>query len=370
MQTAGISTRDVGTIARVAEAAANGSGDWNSVAVKLAETLRVDASVILTSNHPNVQASPLNSKSPIIDFLGASPEIPQAWGDASPGCDPEPGFMHGRLCRRIVRDHRLYQSWLRPAGMSSLATILAEHGPNFDTSCRLSVIRDGRRIRFEGRDKDALGLFLPHLQHAFTLSALRARIEFMKYRWDRLLGSLQTGVILLDRTGAVVEENGVATAILERGDGIRCVGRRLFVRLGRNVVDAGSRFLGENGIIPCTFAVQRSPGKSAYKVSCNALTDVLRPGPGQSEPVALLLIEDLDANPTQNYEFVAASYQITPREMEVLRLLIEGELRPNAIAEKLGISVRTVRCQLSSIYSKTGTSGQKELMMLILRGQA
>jgi DNA-binding NarL/FixJ family response regulator len=51
--------------------------------------------------------------------------------------------------------------------------------------------------------------------------------------------------------------------------------------------------------------------------------------------------------------------ELTPREMEVLGLLVEG-LSNNEIAERLFISRSTVKTHLSNIFSKFGVSNRVE----------
>ena len=52
---------------------------------------------------------------------------------------------------------------------------------------------------------------------------------------------------------------------------------------------------------------------------------------------------------------------ISPRELEVLDLLLQGE-RVATIAEQLYISDHTVRNHLKSMFRKTGTGSQAELV--------
>ncbi len=56
-------------------------------------------------------------------------------------------------------------------------------------------------------------------------------------------------------------------------------------------------------------------------------------------------------------------YHITEREFEVLKLLIQGYSNPQ-IAEKLNITVHTVKAHISSIYEKTGVNSRVNLTVL------
>ena len=51
----------------------------------------------------------------------------------------------------------------------------------------------------------------------------------------------------------------------------------------------------------------------------------------------------------------------------VLTLLL-ADLSPKEIAEHLGVGIRTVRTQLSSLYLKTGTKNQRDLIVSALSG--
>ena len=56
-------------------------------------------------------------------------------------------------------------------------------------------------------------------------------------------------------------------------------------------------------------------------------------------------------------------YHITEREFVVLNLLIQGYSNPQ-IAEKLNITVHTVKAHISSIYEKTGVNSRVNLTVL------
>jgi len=58
-------------------------------------------------------------------------------------------------------------------------------------------------------------------------------------------------------------------------------------------------------------------------------------------------------------------YGLTPREVCVLMLLLQGA-GPEEAAASMGVAVTTVRSHLNSLFAKTGTSRQAELVQKAL----
>jgi DNA-binding CsgD family transcriptional regulator len=86
-----------------------------------------------------------------------------------------------------------------------------------------------------------------------------------------------------------------------------------------------------------------------------------------NDPVAVLaFLQPIDVGSDARVDVVAASYGLSPRELEVLELLVQG-LTTVAIAEELGISPHTVRDHLKHLYRKTRTSSRGELLGMISR---
>ena len=61
-------------------------------------------------------------------------------------------------------------------------------------------------------------------------------------------------------------------------------------------------------------------------------------------------------------------HDLTPREREVLVLMVDGLNNPQ-IGERLFISVTTVRTHVSNIFSKLGVSNRAETITLALRNK-
>lgn len=73
--------------------------------------------------------------------------------------------------------------------------------------------------------------------------------------------------------------------------------------------------------------------------------------------------EGYEAHVTKLREGLAAKYRLTPRETDVLELLLAGKTR-HEIAEELSLSNWTVKEHTSNIYGKMGIHSYKELVTL------
>jgi two-component system, NarL family, nitrate/nitrite response regulator NarL len=62
----------------------------------------------------------------------------------------------------------------------------------------------------------------------------------------------------------------------------------------------------------------------------------------------------------------ARRYDLTPRELEVVKAIVAGESNRD-IADRFGISQQTVKHHLSSVFDKTGVSTRLELALLAIR---
>ena len=70
-----------------------------------------------------------------------------------------------------------------------------------------------------------------------------------------------------------------------------------------------------------------------------------------------------DTTPTLNIG-TALSVEFTERELEVLRLVVEGD-RDQEIAEKLGITLRTVKMHVQNMLDKTGLRSRTALAVRV-----
>ena len=95
-------------------------------------------------------------------------------------------------------------------------------------------------------------------------------------------------------------------------------------------------------------------------VSADELADAIRAAHAQRPSLAPEATEALIQAASQPS---VPSYDLTPREREVLALMVEGLSNPE-IAERLVIGLSTVKFHVSSIFSKLGVTSRAEAIAL------
>jgi len=181
------------------------------------------------------------------------------------------------------------------------------------------------------------------------------------------LNAMRLPAIALDQHGFVVDVNAAADAVFDHN--IKIKDRRLFVR------DPDARTL----LKEATDQLKDHPHLNSL-----ALEPVIVPRmeklpvivriwpfdgpahqPGQ-EVRALLTLNALGTKPGPSAEILAKTFRLTPSEAKVACVIARGA-PPDIAARELKISRETARNQLKSVFAKTGTHRQSELVALLMQ---
>ena len=213
---------------------------------------------------------------------------------------------------------------------------------------------------------------LRHLTRAVRISRRLWELEIEQIAAVERLESLQEGALLVDASGRVIRANDAAKAMLDNGDGI-------FLDNGR-VAAAGSEIL-QKLIASCAqtclslggpgeeFKIPREHSRSPLHVTVTPLRSKTQladvPWIGVEVPVAIVTVRDPDVDCRQQEINLRHRFGLTAAEARLAAEILKGDGRA-AAARRRGISTATAKSHLSSIFEKTGTHRQAELIRLLL----
>ncbi len=201
-------------------------------------------------------------------------------------------------------------------------------------------------------------------------------LERQKHMFSTALETSGIAVVLADAEGNVLLTNGVADSLLAQGDGLslsrgklraQTPGEtaKLLDRVRANAAEQSAR---------SDWSVF-SPLSLAQRETFLPLTVIVRPGPAYyplKEPLrrtATLIIRDPSRQAILSATTLAQLFGLTPAEALLASELASGASLEEAAAS-LGVSRNTVRSQLQSVFQKTGTNRQVELVRVLLNSAA
>jgi len=89
--------------------------------------------------------------------------------------------------------------------------------------------------------------------------------------------------------------------------------------------------------------------------------EALSTGTNGSDRIVLAVLREFARSPNRRVEDFASHFRLSPREREVILLLVQG-LDTAGLADRLGISPHTVRDHLKNVFRKTSNRSRSELL--------
>lgn len=234
-----------------------------------------------------------------------------------------------------------------------------------------SMMRPAGDIDFGASDLTLVARYMSHLANAYKIAGHVNRTVTTGSIGESLLQSSGRPMLLLDPHDAVVVRNSEAAAMIESGEPFTLSGKRLACSndanqrlLQKALGTIRGRFQSGGMAQPrhafhvldrtgqrthCTllhFAPEQSMG--AFGRQCMVLLSIVRPRNGAAADPALL----------------ESMFDLSPAEARVANAIALGE-DVGTIARRLRVSLNTVRTQLKTVFLKTDTHRQAELVALL-----
>lgn len=223
---------------------------------------------------------------------------------------------------------------------------------------------------FGEADVRLIGTLLPHLRRALQVHKRLAGAEVRDSALSSTLDSLGTGAILVDGSGRVLFANRSARETLEAQDGLKCDRGSLRADrphdnrlLLKAIADAAAASAGDRMLTGGTITVDRPSGSRSLHL-------IVAPLPSREHvvipdhPGAMILVLDPERRSEPDLALMGRVYGFSRAEAAVAALLLQ-DLRLEEIADRLHVSVNTVRFHLKHLLAKTDTHRQSTLVRLL-----
>ena len=180
----------------------------------------------------------------------------------------------------------------------------------------------------------------------------------------RAFDQVSTGVIVVDAYGSVIEMNGLAERVVQRGDGLTlqqgALGAARVFETAKLAAAIASATQPEPAATSSRILIGRQGGKHDYILAVSPLGVELG---FYSDPMALIIVVDPEAR-CPNADDLSAYFGLSFAECRLAMRLMSGKpLR--AIAAESGSATATLRSQLRSILKKIRVERQADLLLVL-----
>jgi DNA-binding CsgD family transcriptional regulator len=263
---------------------------------------------------------------------------------------------------------RMYKEWARPQGLVDFVSAVLDK--SVTSAAMFGVFRHERDGVADDETRQRMRLIVPHIRR----STLIGKVIDLKAAEAASLAdacdALTAGMILVDADGRIVHSNASGHAMIARGELFRATDGKLVARDPRanqslrdiyTAAGGGDLALGVKGI-----AVPLSAQDGAhYVVHVLPLTAGARRKAGtRYAAAAALFVHKAALVMPSPPEVIAKTFELTPSELRVLLGIVEVGGVPET-AEALGVAETTVKTHLRSVFAKTDTARQADLVKLI-----
>jgi DNA-binding CsgD family transcriptional regulator len=283
-------------------------------------------------------------------------------------------WWHDSQClgAQALQRSEFHQDFMRRYGLFNFATTRVLQGDGLDAF--FSLTTHYGQADFATADLEIWRqVFIPHVQRAVRIRAELQRMAHREGLASVALNQLRTPMFVLDETSAILKTNISADALMRR------LPQQLPVQHGRlqpQGMKSGQfqRLLqsacGLNG------PAQAGAGwlKNIDTKNSETLHCLMLPLPAASpqtkpwaRPLALMLLRPTNAQHSlqQHLPLLQQFFDLTVTETQVALALCQGQ-SPTNIAQNTGTSITTVRFHLRALFAKTGTTGQTDLIRLLM----
>jgi DNA-binding CsgD family transcriptional regulator/PAS domain-containing protein len=266
-----------------------------------------------------------------------------------------------------------YLKWVKPLGFRDVIGVLVlKSGKRI---AWFSVVRSDIQSRFDESDLHQMELLSPHICRALLISDALELQTISAARLAHTVDRLSTGIFLTEDRGRISYMNSTAESLLKRGEVLQSREGRLIAARSK-ARDAFSYAIEQSvaGRAPAStgqYAVAL-PDEEGAGLIANVLPLEWRESHnplGSLPGLAAVIIQDPSIGASPPMDAFAELYGLTAAERKVLELVAEGHA-PQETADRLALSLATVKSHLQRVFAKTNTGRQADLVRLVAQATA
>jgi DNA-binding CsgD family transcriptional regulator len=264
---------------------------------------------------------------------------------------------------------RFASEFLSLRQMVDLAVVVLE--ATATTITVLSIARNSDQGIADESVRRKLAMIGPHVRRAATISRVLNRQRLDASTLSDTLDVLDGGIFLLDAQGTILHSNLGAQALLaDQPQAFALLGGRVWpadlqarAQLDAALVlaSAGDDALGTDGL---SIIFGSANGRVLVGTVMSLMNGSRQAVGGRYRAVAALVIRELHFDSPASAQVLRSHYGLTQREMAVVAGVVELGGVPQ-IASVMGLTSETIKSHLKSIYRKTGTTRQADLVKLV-----
>jgi DNA-binding CsgD family transcriptional regulator/PAS domain-containing protein len=277
-----------------------------------------------------------------------------------------------RVPREVFARSRFYNELLKLDNDSDVLALNITFGNTYLGSLKLSR-REPVGV-FGVPEKSLMMRLYPHLQVALEIYERGRRESLETHAYIKAIDQLAFGVVILNERGHVIRVNETASRMMKESQLLRVVGNylqageaqhhQLVANAIRSVLEKGEGAAHAAGSLKIS---ADKPDRSLYILLKPIQERAPQPGDTSAGVAMFLSVDKLQHNISM--EAFARLYHISRAELTLVSELLNGASIVEA-AETLGISENTARVQLRSVFTKTDTHRQADLIRLVLTSLA
>jgi DNA-binding CsgD family transcriptional regulator/PAS domain-containing protein len=254
------------------------------------------------------------------------------------------------------------------------------------------INRSSREGPFQADEVALLATLAPHLRRAVNMNRMLSRQRRDMAALRQGVETLDVAMVSLNSRGRILRMTPAARRILEASDGLRHERGMLRAeipaeqaKLARLIAGAAATGSGHGTEYAERFSCATSPegnGKPRYTPPSGGALSISRRAPRaalqlvltpfssstlfvEDRPAALVFIADPESAMVPRSSVLRTLYALSPTEARLADLLAQGFDLTQA-AERMRITIGTARFHSKTVFRKTGTHRQTQLVRLVL----